>query len=325
MQSVAALIVFGAVAGSGSVPAAESADRPARLAVDPAGEIERCRRSWARHGRIAGETRVTVWLDANGRVTGVQTDLAAEPLVAQAAQCAALGLRYDPAMREGKPVAGSLVVPIGFVTPPVIHRSPTHEQWMRCYPKSHRHEGIEGRVELTIAVGPTGKVLRHAVPPDTEEWLAKAADCIIRYMSFRPGSDRGVAVEATATMPVYFKINDISLEAFASAAAPTITGLRRKEPVDEHPMPISSEEEILAAYRHCYPPDLDASANITYEINVEISGVVRKVEVAKGSGDPRLDEAGACILRKLKFRPATFNGHAVTDTLHWPLLVRPPP
>ncbi|HEU0224189.1 MAG TPA: TonB family protein [Steroidobacteraceae bacterium] len=325
MQPVAVLVALGALAGGEDVPSAGSADRPPRLAIDPAGEVDRCRRAWARHGRIAGETEVTVWVDANGRVTGVQTRADAEPLLAQAAQCAALGLRYDPAMREGRPVAGSLVVPIGFVTPPEIHRSPTHEQWMRCYPKSHRHEGIEGRVELTITVGTTGKLLRHSVPPGTDEWLVKAADCVVRHMSFRPGTDRGVPAQATVLMPVYFKVSDISLQAFASAAAPTITGLRRKEPVDEDPAPISSEEEILAAYRDCYPPGLDASADITYEINVEISGVVRRVGVVKGSGDPRLDEAGACILRRLKFRPATFNGHAVTDTLHWPLLVRPPP
>lgn len=80
----------------------------------------------------------------------------------------------------------------------------------------------------------------------------------------------------------------------------------------------------MAAYRECYPPGHDGSANITYQISVEMSGLVRKAEVVEGSGDPRLDEAGVCILGKLKFRPATFNGYAVAKTLHWPLVVRPP-
>ena len=300
-------------------------DQAPRVAANPEREIEKCRRSWGRNGRIAGEVLASVWVGANGRVTGVSTPPDTEPLAAQAAQCAVLGMTFDPALRDGQPVAGQLIVPVGFVTPPQLTHTPHYDQWRRCYPKSKRNEGIERRVEVGITIGIDGKIIAHELPEGTETWVAEASRCILPYMEFEPGLNRGTPVESVATLPLYFKNNEISRDEFASIAAPTLAGRRRKQAVEERPEPRSSDEEIFAAYRECYPSGHGGSAEVTYQIRVEASGVVRKVEVIESSGDAQLDEAGACILSKLQFRPATFNGNAVSDTVQWPLLVRPPP
>lgn len=319
------IIAVVAAAPVASAELIESGYQAPVLAEDPAGEIERCRRAWSRDARVSGQLDVTVWLDAGGRVTGVSTPPNADPLTAQAAQCAVLGLKYEPGQRDGQAVAGSLVVPIGFITPPTLARHPEPYEWRRCYPKSARHEGLEGRIVVKVTVGADGKLVDHSLPIDAQSWLVDAANCMVRRLEFKPGSNKGEPIEATANIPLYFKIKDTNLEIIAETVAPTVTGLKRRMPGEDDPTPVSTEEEILAAYRDCYPPDHGGSAKVMYQIRVEVSGVVRKTEVVQSSGDIRLDEAGACILRKLKFKPATVNGHAVSETLHWPLLVRPPP
>ncbi len=302
----------------------EAGDQSARLAEDPAAETERCRRAWSREARVTGAIDVTVWVNATGRVTGVATPPEADPLSAQAAQCAVLKLTYEPAIVDGQAVPGRVVVPIGFVAPPFISREPEPYEWRRCYPKSARNEGREGRIEVNVTVDAGGKIVEHAAQSDAEPWLVDAANCLIGRFEFTPGSNKGVPVQSNAIVALFFKIKVLNLDIAAETMAPTITGLRRKMPDEEDPTPASTEEEIIAAYGKCYPSGHDGTAKITYQITVPISGTVQKIEVVKGSGDVRLDEAGACVLRLLKFRPSTVNGHAVTSTLHWTLMVRPP-
>jgi TonB family protein len=63
---------------------------------------------------------------------------------------------------------------------------------------------------------------------------------------------------------------------------------------------------------------------IHYRITVAKTGRVRKAELLEPSGNASLDEAGACILRRLVFFPARRGVRDVESTLNWPILVRPP-
>ena len=92
----------------------------------------------------------------------------------------------------------------------------------------------------------------------------------------------------------------------------------------EPPTLRSSDQQILAAYRECYPPGREDQARINYRITVTDGGRVRKAELVATSGDAELDEAGVCILRRLLFAPARRNGVNVEATVGWPILVRPP-
>lgn len=86
----------------------------------------------------------------------------------------------------------------------------------------------------------------------------------------------------------------------------------------------STNAEILAAYRICYPAARTEHVTINYRITVTDGGRVRKTEIVASSGDAALDDAGVCILRKMIFVPARRNGVNVESTLPWPILVRPP-
>jgi TonB family protein len=92
----------------------------------------------------------------------------------------------------------------------------------------------------------------------------------------------------------------------------------------EAPTLRSSEEQILAAYRDCYPAGRSDEMKINYRITVTDGGRVRKAEIVTSSGDAELDAAGICILRRLLFVPARRNGVNVESTVGWPILVRPP-
>lgn len=324
MQLFVMLMVGAIPIGGDSALPPDALDSAPILVGDPAPEAERCRRAWSRGGRVSGEIQVQVWVDANGRVTGIATPPDADPLSAQAAQCAALGLRFEPARRGGQPVAGQLIVPIGFLTPPMVIRRPGPRQERLCYPASEHYEGREGRVEVEVTIDADGKLLSHSVPEATESWLAAAGRCMVQHMEYEPGLDRGIPVRATGKVPVFFKIGgDGAL--LGGLGTPVHSFLDDFVAPDTGPRIASTEEEILAAYRECYPQDHGGSAEVTYEIRVERAGTVSNIEVAKSSGDARLDEAGSCILRKLDFQAATVQGRAVRDTVHWPLLVRPPP
>lgn len=296
-----------------------------QLVGNPAAEVERCRRAWSRGGEVSGVVEVTLFLDARGRVTGMTTPANSDPQAAQAAQCAVLGLRYEPAVRDGQPVPGSLVVPIGFITPPAVTRNPEYFEWRRCYKDSWRNEGLEGRVDVQFTLDASGKLLSHEIPPDTEPWLAEAADCLIRRYRFKAGLNRGVPVQTSGTLPMTFHVTRVRTEVFAETWAPTISGLKRRMPDRTQPSPAATDEEIVAAYRACYPVDHGGSAEVTYEITVGVKGDVQEVELVRGSGDERLDAAGACILRRLRFHPAMINRHAVESIVNWPILVRQPP
>jgi TonB family protein len=92
----------------------------------------------------------------------------------------------------------------------------------------------------------------------------------------------------------------------------------------EPPTLRSDDEQILGAYRDCYPAGRSDQARVNYRITVTDGGRVRRAEVATSSGDATLDAAGDCILRRLHFVPARRNGVNVEATVSWPILVRPP-
>lgn len=319
------ILMAGVVPISASaVPQPESTDRPPELIGDPAAEAERCRIAWSKSGRVTGEVQVQVWLDEHGKVTGIATPPESDPVSAQAAQCAVMKLRFEPARRGDQPIAGKLIVPIGFLSPPRVVRQPSLRQRRLCYPASEYLEGREGRVEVEVTIDADGKLLSHSVPDGTEAWLAAAGGCMVQHMEFAPGLNRGVPVRATGTMPVFFKIgSDVAPP--GGLGTPWHSILDSFARPDVGPKVVSAEEEILAAYRECYPRDHGGSAEVTYEIRVERRGTISNIQVARSSGDPRLDEAGICILKRLEFQAAMVQGRAVRDTVHWPLLVRPPP
>jgi TonB family protein len=286
-------------------------DSPPRALGSPASAVDNCYRLHGRTGEVAGEAKVAVSVDAEGRVTAAASEPGTRPALAAAAECVAVTMRFEPATKNGRAVAGSGTVDIGFPTKPEM-RHDLRRAIEYCQPAMQPlvtlNAAYEGTLELLLKVGKDGRVTETVLPEGVLPWMEEAARCLADRLEFFPARLGLEPVESWTAVHVDFNLSRNPHER-VRLDAPTIR---------------SGDAEILAAYRGCYPAGRTDEARINYRITVTEGGRVRKAEVVGSSGDTALDEAGVCILRRLLFVPARRNGQSVESTISWPILVRPP-
>ncbi len=289
---------------------------PPRALASPASATENCLRLHDPDGRATGEAKVTVNVSAAGQVTSAASAQGTPEPLASAAQCVAVTMRFEPARDAGgQAVAGRATVAIGFPTPPQLREDLTRAIEY-CQPaiqpaaalRRAKSKAWEGTLDLRMKVGKDGRVLETVLPEGVLPWMEEAAACLKDQLDFYPARLNLEPVEAWTMVTADFNLTRNPHERV------------RLEP----PTLRSDDEQILSAYRECYPAGRDDQARVTYRITVTEGGRVRKAEVATSSGDAALDAAGDCILGKLIFVPARRNGVSVEVTVSWPILVRPP-
>jgi len=287
--------------------AQDVSDRPPRPTTDLVEAVVRCHAMHGRNGSLTGTVDITVNVGADGRPSAVTTPPGVSDHLAGAAQCVGVMLRYQPALRDGVPVAEKLELPVTFPSLPSI-KGELRRIIDFCHAPWTLDDLKEGSLNLLVRVGVDGRVAEYEMPEGVLPWMSDAARCVAEELEFYPAVLRTSRVESWVIVPLEFQL----------------TRYRHLDAEITPPSPRSDEAAILAAYRHCYPAGATAAARIEYRITVAKTGRVRKAELLKSSGDPALDQAGICILRNLSFMAARRNGRAVESTLNWPILVRPP-
>ena len=299
-----------------SAPAAWGQETsPPRALGSPSNASDNCYRLHSREGEVTGEAQVVVSVSAEGRVTGAASAPGTPEPLASAAQCVAVTMKFEPALENGVAVPGKATVAVGFPTPPQL-RQDLARAITYCQPAIQpayavgrtANNAYEGTLDLLVKVGKDGRVVEVVLPEGVLPWMEEAAECLKERLDFYPARLRLEAVESWTMVPIDFNLTANPHEQV------------RLEP----PTLRSSDQQILAAYRECYPPGREDQARINYRITVTDGGRVRKAELVATSGDAELDEAGVCILRRLLFVPARRNGVNVEATVGWPILVRPP-
>jgi TonB family protein len=307
--------VIGALALCLSAGASGQGQTPPRALGSPGNATDNCLRLHSRKGEVTGEAEVTVSVNAQGRVTGATSAPGTPEPLASAAQCVAVTMKFEPALEDGQPVAGKAKIAIGFPTPPQL-RQDLRRAIEYCQPaiqpsaalQRAKSNAYEGTLDLLVKVGKDGRVLETVLPEGVLPWMEEAARCLKDRLDFYPARLKLEAVEAWTVVPIDFNLT---------------RGQHERVRLDP-PALRSGDAQVLAAYRECYPAGRTEELRINYRITVTDGGRVRKAEVVTSSGDEGLDEAGACILRKLIFVPARRNGVNVESTVAWPILVRPP-
>jgi TonB family protein len=299
-----------------------------------------CYAQYAHQGPLTGAIEISVTVDAGGRATSVTTPPGTGDRMAAAAQCVGARLAYQPALSDGEPVTGRVVLTVEFPTLPEVRGELQrvvdycHAPWtdadvrlgttvrnaagfpvrnrrtdeMDARVASARSNALEGSVNLVARVGKDGKIKDYQLPGGTLEWMQDAVKCVADRLEFYPARLRTALLESWTLVPLSFGLSDV----------------QHLEAEIEPPRPRSDEASILAAYRKCYPAGQTAMVTIHYRITVAKTGRVRKAELLEPSGNAALDAAGACILRSLVFFPARRGVRDVESTLNWPILVRPP-
>jgi TonB family protein len=319
---------------------AQERDRHARPLSDALDATIHCYESYAVSGPLTGSVEIAVTVGADGQATSVTTPPGTGDRMAAAAQCVGVRLAYRPALSDGEPVTGRLMLTVEFPTLPQVRGELQrvvdycHAPWTEAdvrlgttvrnaagYPirnrraeeidarvASARSNALEGSVNLVARVGKDGKIRDYQLPGGTLEWMQEAVKCVVERLEFYPARLRTELLESWTQVPLSFGLSEV--QHLAAEIDP--------------PRPRSDEQSILAAYRRCYPAGQTAMITIHYRITVAKTGRVRKAELLEPSGNAALDEAGVCILRNLAFTPARRNGINVESTLNWPILVRPP-
>lgn len=91
--------------------------------------------------------------------------------------------------------------------------------------------------------------------------------------------------------------------------------------VDRAPV-LANERAVAQALRRAYPSALRAagiSGTPAYTVVVSARGVPESVSLARTSGEPELDRAGAAVVRAMRFRPAQKDGRPVPVRLTLPV------
>lgn len=266
---------------------------------------------------LRDEMQISLVIAADGTVKEIKASDDEPGWVKKLADCAVARLRFAAGTRDDLPEESTASVTFKLrarssgeagvveidsmgplVTPPRMHI--VHDR-KSCFPQ-HLAGGV-GRFMVTLTVMPDGSVTNLTLPTGSEPWVKKTARCLLDRTRFSPGTVNGVPAQAQASVPVVYKSRE------GGVTAPELR---------------SSNQEIEAAYRDCYPNDLVTIASAFYKFTISTNGRVSNPRLVKGTGDPRLDAAGLCIMPKLEFTPFMQDGRAIRSTVTWELPMRPP-
>lgn len=99
------------------------------------------------------------------------------------------------------------VIPLGVTIPgyerPVAVQTVTPE-----HPLALKRLGIDGQVDLMVAIDATGRVTDAQVASSTEDAFEQAALEAVKQWTFKPATQNGVAVASRGRMPINFSFND---------------------------------------------------------------------------------------------------------------------
>jgi hypothetical protein len=189
--------------------------------------------------------------------------------------------------------------------PKMAMRSQAQEaQVSACYSRFARNTGQMGRVIVRVTIAPDGSVAEAGFPPGIAAWQEQTARCVLQVVPFTPGTKDGTPVTAQVDMPIVFSLDDSG----------RVTFLKVK----------STDEEMEAALRDCYPADTISIATPKFRVAVSPRGRAMDVKLVESSGDENLDRAGACVLKALNFHPTKQGNEPVSSSAIIPVTVRPP-
>ncbi|MEP6940725.1 MAG: TonB family protein [Rudaea sp.] len=174
--------------------------------------------------RIQGKVVLKVQVDAKGNPVGsevVSTEPKEANVLADSAIAAAMQWRYEPAIKDGKPAGGFVMVPVDFrmteddqspvraAAPMQILPASYRKMRPPLYPASALAEHATGTVWVRARLTAEGAVREaHAevTYPQSASSLADAAVDAIRGWTFNPAMVNGAAVEGEVVVPLQFLI-----------------------------------------------------------------------------------------------------------------------
>lgn len=311
-RCIAARLLLSVAVAWSTAPAAagQTSDVLPKIRAAPPEQLARCLPFSASPTGEQRKLKVVATISPAGKAVDPRFPPDIEPWLETAARCVLELMQFDPATRDGVPIAAVATIPIVLelaaaptLVRPRFKRDETGEL-SDCYSRTARRAGAEGKVHLELTVGSDGRVGKYELPPGIEPWQKATAECVIPRLRFEPATLDGKPFAARLTFPLTFDLEGNDPLTLAKLNA--------------------SRDEIESATRRCYPAGNQSSATPHYKVTINVRGFPSQVMLVESSGDKALDKSGACILKKLSFQPAKRGERPVMSTLLVPMTVRPP-
>lgn len=276
----------------------------------PTGPLASCLPPGHTRSDLPDEVQVDITISAEGKAKDLRFPAGVAPWQQATVACILNQIGFEPAIRDGVPIASEVTAPLVFrssdnpiVTPASLDRVES-EAFSDCYSQAARRAGAEGEVKLELVVGPDGRVSHHELQPGIEPWQRSTAECIIPRLRFKPATRDDVPVSSKVEFPLTFSLVGSGPLTLAKLAA--------------------SEAEVSDAVRRCYPTGRSDVVTPHYRVTVNVRGWPSQVVLVKTAGDKEFDKAGACAIKLLRFEPAKRGEQPVMSTLLVPLQLKPP-
>lgn len=200
------------------------------------------------------------------------------------------------------------------------------------YPESAAKNGIEGRVSCSFIVGKDGLVSGAEVIRGIDPALNEEALRVIYSMpAWKPGKQRGKAVNVRYTVPVTFRLTGNKKKTSSRIARRQVKGIDtsgRVFTVVQHMPEFPGGQTSLLKYlasRIKYPviaQENGIQGRVSCSFTVDTDGSLKDIQVIRGI-DPSLDKEAVRVIREMpKWKPGVQNDMAVAVKYTVPVTFR---
>jgi len=269
--------------------------------------------------RLSGNVVIEFTVDEEGRVQDMRVVTSTHRAFEKAALAALREWRFEPGVRNGRPVKTKIRLPIAFnseetglepigmtkadatdvqETLPVPTRMVLPE-----YPAGMLEAGEGGRVDVIVFVTDEGKLAESDVISSTDDRLERPTLDAIRGWVFTPAMKGRKAINCICTIVVEFRDGTVTVESIS-----------RDFKFDVAAKPLKQVAVV-------YPKELQSSGNIgevRIRFFVDRNGNVLMPWVIK-STHPAFEAPAVAALLQWKFSPATNGGKPVTSAMELPM------
>jgi len=175
---------------------------------------------------LEGKVFLRVLVDANGNSAKVEVLKSSNSIFDEAAITAAKNYKFNPAIKDGKPVSVWVVIPFNFaLSKDVENKDVPKECYMKeadempsiiggmsslfkklTYPEQAKKKNIEGKVLIKIYIDENGNIDATNVINGIGYGCDEAAEKAARSCKFTPAKKDGKNVKAQVVLPVQFKL-----------------------------------------------------------------------------------------------------------------------
>jgi TonB family protein len=178
-----------------------------------------------------------------------------------------------------------------------------------CRASGSLRPGRDDKVTASLDIARDGSVEKSSLPEDAPAWMTELSSCVLRRITFVPGTRNGKDAKRTASLPIEFAKRD--------GAESNAVKVAKVGPLLTPPLLLPGHGAIVS---RCLPSGKwpDSFSRFVLAMTVMPDGQATNVEIPVGS-EPWIEKAAQCMASRLKFAPGTRDGVPVQAQARLPI------